>query len=626
MKKSLCALLILFAGWQTIQAQDVSKFKVLSDSAYQSTAEYQAANKYQKDAILFMDMVADTHPYYIKEERRAEWFAKKQTLIEQCKSIETDEAFADALIEVLGPLHDKHTDLTTIKRMQESKQKANKKDDVADVPGPIDIEHIMCRHDSNYDYQLFPKHSICYLQFNQCVNTKDYPFAKFLDDMFAKMDESGIKTLVVDAQYNNGGSSQLCDELLLHLYPLDKMKHFTTYLRFSDLMAAYNPRIAVAKNSWEDDGHKDELYQMPAPKIPADFQQPKLFEGQVVFVMGKRTFSSAGMLFTLARDNHIGTIIGTTSTFSPSHYGEILPYRLPNTGVLGSISCKFFARPDAATVDDKYMEPDVKVDLDDKDTAWKYIIDNYDKQEKNMKQRFCQSCGMPLTEDVLGTNADGSKNEDYCMYCYKDGKFLQDCTMEEMIEHCAQFVNAVNEGLEKPITKEEYIGMMKAYFPQLKRWRQTLDVNNDEAMNANPALAGVKELIAQMADKQPIAYISSVDQEGFPWTKAMLKPRKREGIKTFYFTTNTFSIRVAQYKANPKASIYFCDAKGFKGMMLRGTMEVLTDAASKEMIWHNGDEQYYPGGVTDPNYCVLKFTATDGRFYSDFYPRSFVIE
>ena len=242
------------------------------------------------------------------------------------------------------------------------------------------------------------------------------------------------------------------------------------------------------------------------------------------------------------------------------------------------------------------------------------------------KMKFCQSCGMPLTEDFLGTNADGSKNEDYCMYCYRDGKFLQDCTMEEMIEHCAQFVGAVNEGLEKPITKEEYIGMMKTYFPQLKRWRKTLDISNDEVMNVNPALAGVKELIAQMADKLPIAYISSVDQEGFPWTKAMLKPRKREGIKTFYFTTNTFSIRVAQYKANPKASIYFCDAKGFKGMMLRGTMEVLTDAASKEMIWHNGDEQYYPGGVTDPNYCVLKFTATDGRFYSDFYPRSFVIE
>ncbi len=205
---------------------------------------------------------------------------------------------------------------------------------------------------------------------------------------------------------------------------------------------------------------------------------------------------------------------------------------------------------------------------------------------------------MPLTEELLGTNADGSKNEDYCIYCYKDGKFLQDCTMDEMIEHCAQFVDEVNKGLPQPITREEYIGQMKMYFPHLKRWRKEM----------------------------PVTFISSVDEEGFPCTKAMLSPRVREGIKVFYFTTNTFSLRVAHYKANPKASIYFCDADGFKGMMLRGTMEVLTDAASKEMIWRDGDTQYYPGGVTDPNYCVLKFTATDGRFYSDYYPRSFVIE
>lgn len=132
--------------------------------------------------------------------------------------------------------------------------------------------------------------------------------------------------------------------------------------------------------------------------------------------------------------------------------------------------------------------------------------------EKEM--RFCQSCGMPLTDDVLGTNADGSKNEEYCMYCYKDGKFLQDCTMDGMIEHCAQFIGAVNEGLEKPITKEEYIGQMKMYFPHLKRWRRELTVGED--MPENPALKGVKELIARMADTLPIAFISSVDEEGFP--------------------------------------------------------------------------------------------------------------
>ena len=241
--------------------------------------------------------------------------------------------------------------------------------------------------------------------------------------------------------------------------------------------------------------------------------------------------------------------------------------------------------------------------------------------DKNIK--FCQSCGMPLSVNVFGTEADGSKNEEYCMYCYQNGKFLQDCTMDEMIEHCAQFIGTVNEGLPQPITKEEYIGQMKMYFPHLKRWRRELTIGED--VPENPALSGVKELIAKMSDTLPIAFISSVDEEGFPCTKAMLAPRKREGIKTFYFTTNTFSLRVAHYKANSKACIYFCDAEGFKGIMLRGTMEVLTDAKSKEIIWRDGDEEYYPGGVTDPNYCVLKFTATDGRFYSDYYPRNFVL-
>ena len=86
--------------------------------------------------------------------------------------------------------------------------------------------------------------------------------------------------------------------------------------------------------------------------------------------------------------------------------------------------------------------------------------------------KFCQSCGMPLMKDEdFGTNADGSVNQDYCRYCYQDGKFLQDCTMEEMIEHCSQFVDEVNKQMPKPLTREEYKEMMRGYFPQLKRWR-----------------------------------------------------------------------------------------------------------------------------------------------------------
>ena len=88
------------------------------------------------------------------------------------------------------------------------------------------------------------------------------------------------------------------------------------------------------------------------------------------------------------------------------------------------------------------------------------------------EQKFCQSCGMPLNAENLGTNADGSKIEDYCMYCYQNGKFTNDCTMDEMIEFCAQFVDEVNKNMPKPMTKEEYKDMMYQYFPTLKRWKK----------------------------------------------------------------------------------------------------------------------------------------------------------
>ena len=60
--------------------------------------------------------------------------------------------------------------------------------------------------------------------------------------------------------------------------------------------------------------------------------------------------------------------------------------------------------------------------------------------------------------------------------------------------------------------------------------------------------------------------------------------------------------------------------------MLRGTMEILTDSTSKEMIWQEGDTMYYPEGVTDPDYCVLKFTVFSGGYYSGFKSEDFTIE
>jgi len=134
-----------------------------------------------------------------------------------------------------------------------------------------------------------------------------------------------------------------------------------------------------------------------------------------------------------------------------------------------------------------------------------------------------------------------------------------------------------------------------------------------------------EQTIGNLIDKQKTAFIASVDSDGFPNMKAMLPPRKRNGLREIWFSTNTSSLRVAQYRTNPKASVYFYDRQFFRGVQLVGTMEVLEDAAIKEELWEFGDKTYYPKGVTDPDYCVLKFTAQNGRYYSNFKSEDFEV-
>ena len=134
------------------------------------------------------------------------------------------------------------------------------------------------------------------------------------------------------------------------------------------------------------------------------------------------------------------------------------------------------------------------------------------------------------------------------------------------------------------------------------------------------------ESIGNLIDKQSVSFISSVDENGYPNTKAMLSPVKREGIKTFYWHTNSPSMRIKQYRNNPKACIYFCDRRFFRGVMLKGIMEVVDDIAIKKEIWKDDFSMYYKGGVDGGDYILIKFTAENGRFYSNFHSEDFEIE
>ena len=84
---------------------------------------------------------------------------------------------------------------------------------------------------------------------------------------------------------------------------------------------------------------------------------------------------------------------------------------------------------------------------------------------------FCQCCTMPMavSGELKGTEADGSKNKDYCIYCYKDGAFTApNVTMEEMIEICVPHMVSSYEEM----TEYEARAMMQNFFPKLKRWKK----------------------------------------------------------------------------------------------------------------------------------------------------------
>ena len=89
------------------------------------------------------------------------------------------------------------------------------------------------------------------------------------------------------------------------------------------------------------------------------------------------------------------------------------------------------------------------------------------EQYKDMT--FCQSCGMPLAPGTAhGTEADGSASPDYCSYCYQDGKFAGEMTMDEMIDFCAPMMAQGNPGM----TEDQAKVQMRQFFPMLKRWKR----------------------------------------------------------------------------------------------------------------------------------------------------------
>jgi len=129
-------------------------------------------------------------------------------------------------------------------------------------------------------------------------------------------------------------------------------------------------------------------------------------------------------------------------------------------------------------------------------------------------------------------------------------------------------------------------------------------MENEEAIQKALALANAAEIVM----------LGTNGDNGYPHIKAMLK-MENEGLKTIWFSTNTSSKRIAQLKRDPKTCVYFVDFENRMGLMLIGEVEILQDANARERLWREGYERYYPQGIDDPDYSVLRFTAEWGNYY-----------
>ena len=104
------------------------------------------------------------------------------------------------------------------------------------------------------------------------------------------------------------------------------------------------------------------------------------------------------------------------------------------------------------------------------------------------RQLICQCCGMPLEDENIGRNADGTLNEDYCQWCYADGHYVYS-SMDDLIDVCAGHM--VAEGFTEAQARDH----LRQTLPRLDYWKRY-----DELSDGGQFEAFKQQLIREIND------------------------------------------------------------------------------------------------------------------------------
>ncbi|NPD87394.1 MAG: pyridoxamine 5'-phosphate oxidase family protein [Asgard group archaeon] len=133
-------------------------------------------------------------------------------------------------------------------------------------------------------------------------------------------------------------------------------------------------------------------------------------------------------------------------------------------------------------------------------------------------------------------------------------------------------------------------------------------------------IEGTEEVTKELLEKTYAGYLSTIDENGFPYIRAVFNLRSLEKFPhpakvisdydddpfTVYISTNTSSTKVKQIEKNSKVAMYFALPNDVKGVMLQGEAEVLDDDEFKKNVWMESWTMYYPKGHTDPDFTIIK--------------------
>lgn len=122
------------------------------------------------------------------------------------------------------------------------------------------------------------------------------------------------------------------------------------------------------------------------------------------------------------------------------------------------------------------------------------------------------------------------------------------------------------------------------------------------------------EKAAAILQQCEVVVITSINKEGYPRPVPMSKI-KSEGCSTVWLATGKDSLKTKDFAANPKAGV--CYSENGNSIALTGEVQIFSDEATKKEMWQDWFINHFPGGMTDPNYILLKFMGNHGTFWID---------